>query len=440
MEGRTTMRLIDEILSRDNLNQAYKRVVANKGSAGIDGVNVEKLKDHLKINGGQIRRSIIERKYKPSPVKRVYIPKSNGKLRPLGIPIATDRVIQQAIAQKLSEIYEPKFSESSYGFRPNRSAHMAIDRVLEYLNDGNEWIIDLDIEKFFDTVNQDKLIQVLRLEVKDSTTLNLIRKYLKAGVMEKGVFTETKIGTPQGGPISPILSNILLDQFDKEMEKRGRLFVRYADDVNLFVRSEKAADRVIKSVVSWLERKLFLKVNATKTRVTRPQNSKFLGFTFWKSKDGWKATPHKDSKKKLKMKIKEITCRRRAAALPLAVTFKKLNQILIGWINYFKVGSVKTFLTRLGKWLRHKVRVIILKQWKKPKTIIRNLTNINRLLKWKVSDVQIYSLAHSSYGLFRTAGLGYSNRLLSIDILGKPNAKENRPGLVNPLTYYLNRI
>ena len=195
---------------------------------------------------------------------------------------------------------------------------MANDRVLEYLNEGYEWIIDLDIEKFFDTVNHDKLIQVLRLEVNDSTTLNLIRKYLKAGVMEKGVFTETKIGTPQGEPISPILSNILLDQFDRELEERGRLFVRYADDVNLFVRSEKAADRVIKSVVSWLERKLFLKVNARKTRITRPRNSKFLGFTFWKSKDGWKAMPHKESKKKLKRKIKEITCRRRVVALPLS--------------------------------------------------------------------------------------------------------------------------
>ncbi len=209
------MRLIDEILSKENLNQAYKRVVSNKGSAGIDGVNVLKLKDHLKINGGQIRKSITERTYKPSPVKRVYIPKGKDSKRPLGIPTATDRVIQQAISQKLSAIYEPIFSNSSYGFRPNRSAHMAIDKVVGYLNDGYEWVIDLDIEKFFDTVNHDKLIQVLRLEVNDSTTLNL------------------------------------------------------------FVRSEKAADRVIKSVVSWLERKLFLKVNATKTRITRPIKASF---------------------------------------------------------------------------------------------------------------------------------------------------------------------
>lgn len=434
------MRLIDEILSRENLNQAYKQVVTNKGSAGVDGVNVEKLKDHLKINGGQIKESIIEKTYKPSPVKRVYIPKGKDSKRPLGIPTATDRVIQQAIAQKLSEIYEVKFSNSSYGFRPNRSAHMAIDKVVEYLNEGYEWIVDLDIEKFFDTVNHDKLIQVLRLEVNDSTTLNLIRKYLKAGVMENGVFTKTKIGTPQGGPISPILSNILLDQFDKEMEKRGRLFVRYADDVNLFVRSEKAADRVMKSVVSWLERKLFLKVNVRKTRVTRPSKSKFLGFTFFKISDDWKPRPHNDSKKKLKRKVSEILCRRRAAALPLSVIFTKLNQVIRGWVNYFKIGSVKTFLKEFGKWMRHKVRVVIIKQWKNSKTILRNIERINKVFKKKVSKESLRKLAHSKYGLYRRTGLNVSNVILSIDVLGKPNIKDNRPGLINPYAYYLHSI
>lgn len=316
---------------------------------------------------------------------------------------------------------------------------MAIKQALENLNEGYEWVIDLDIEKFFDTVNHDKLIQVLRLEVNDSTTLNLIRKFLRAGVMEQGVFTKTKVGTPQGGPISPILSNILLNQFDQEMEKRGRVFIRYADDVNLFVRSKKAADRVMKSVVSWLERKLFLKANATKTRVTRPTRSKFLGFTFWKSKDEWKARPHNDSKKKLKRKISEILCRRRASALPLAVIFSKLNQVIRGWINYFKLGSMKAFLKMFSKWMRHKVRVIILKQWKKPKTILKNITRINRVFKKKVSKVGLYKLAHSKYGLYRRTGLSVSNVILSIDVLGKPNLKENRPGLINPLAYYLNR-
>jgi group II intron reverse transcriptase/maturase len=434
------MSLIDEILSKENLNKAYKQVVSNKGSAGVDGVNVEKLKDHLKINGGQIRKSILARTYKPSPVKRVYIPKNNGKKRPLGIPTATDRVIQQSISQSLSEIYEPKFSNSSYGFRPNRSAHMAIDKVLEYLNEGYEWVIDLDIEKFFDTVNHDKLIQVLRLEVNDSTTLNLIRKYLKAGVMENGVFTKTQIGTPQGGPISPILSNILLDQFDKEMEKRGRLFVRYADDVNLFVRSEKAADRVIKSVVSWLERKLFLKVNATKTRITKPTNSKFLGFTFWKNKEGWKARPHDESKKKLKRNVSKILCRRRAAAHPLAVTFTKLNQVIRGWINYFKIGSMKLFLREFGAWMRHKVRVVILKQWKKAPTIIRNLTRLNVMFKNGFDEESIFKVALSGYGPYKRASMNVCNFILSPKVLEMPRPKENRPGLINPYAYYLKSI
>ena len=434
------MKLIDEILSTENLNQAYKRVVSNKGSAGIDGVNVEKLKDHLKINGGQIRNSILERTYKPKAVKRVYIPKGKESVRPLGIPTATDRVIQQAISQKLSVIYEPIFSNSSYGFRPKRSAHMAIDKVVEYLNDGYEWIIDLDIEKFFDTVNHDKLIQVLRLEVNDSTTLNLIRKYLTSGVMEKGIFTETKIGTPQGGPMSPVLSNILLDQFEKEMEKRGRLFIRYADDVNLFVRSEKAADRVIKSVVNWLERKLFLKVNATKTRITRPTKSKFLGFTFWKSKEGWKPRPHDESKKNLKRKINKILCRRRAAALPLAVTFRKLNQVIRGWINYFRIGSMKLFIKEFGAWMRHKVRVIILKQWKKPRTIIRNLTRLSLLFKNDFDEESIYKVAHSGYGPYKRASMNVCNFILSPKVLEMPNPKENRQGLINPYAYYLKSI
>lgn len=434
------MRLIDEILTKNNLVKAYNQVVSNKGSAGIDGVTVESLKQHLNKNWDKIKEEISAKKYQPSPVKRVYIPKGKDSVRPLGIPIATDRVIQQAISQKLSAIYEPIFSESSFGFRPGRSCHMAIDKVIEYLNEGYEWIIDIDIEKFFDTVNHDKLIQVLRLEVKDSTTLNLIRKYLKAGVMEKGVFGKTDIGTPQGGPISPILSNILLDQFDKEMEKRGRLFVRYADDVNLFVRSEKAADRVIKSVVSWLERKLFLKVNATKTKVVRPTQNKFLGFGFWKGADGWKPRPHDDSKKKLKRKINKITCRRRASALPLSVIFIKLNQVIRGWINYFKIGSMKVFLKEFGGWMRHKVRVIILKQWKKAPTIYKNLRKISTKFKLSFSHEDFYKVANSKYGPYKRASMNVCNFILSPEELETPNEKDNRQGLINPYTYYLSRI
>jgi RNA-directed DNA polymerase len=435
----TTMELIEEVLEKNNLKRAYEQVVSNKGSAGVDGVTVTELKAYINENWHKIKDDIYGRKYKPSPVKRVYIPKGKDKVRPLGIPTAMDRVVQQAIAQKLGDIYEPKFSDSSYGFRPGRSCQMAIERVIGYLNEGYDWIIDLDIEKFFDKVNHDKLIQVLRLEVNDATTLNLIRKYLKAGVMEKGVFGKTEIGTPQGGPISPILSNILLDQFDKEMEKRGRLFVRYADDVNLFVKSEKAANRVMESVVSWLERKLFLKVNASKTKVVRPTNNKFLGFGFWKGKNGWTARPHNDSKKKLKRNISKILCRRKAVAKPLAYTFKKLNQVLRGWINYFKMGSMRIFLKEFGSWLRHKVRVVILKQWKKAPTIIRNLRNISIKLKLNFTHEDFYKVAHSKYGPYKRASMNVCNFILSTKVLETPNKKDNRQGLINPYAYYLSK-
>ena len=434
------MSLIEEILDRNNLIKAYEQVVSNKGSAGIDGVTVRDLKEHLNQNWHKIKENIYAKQYKPSAVKRVYIPKGKDTVRPLGIPTAVDRVIQQAISQKLQAIYEPKFSESSYGFRPGKSCHMAIDKVVEYLNDGYEWIIDLDIEKFFDRVNHDKLIQVLRLEVNDSTTLNLIRKYLKAGVMENGIFGKTEIGTPQGGPISPVLSNILLDQFDKEMEKRGRLFVRYADDVNLFVRSEKAADRVMKSVVSWLERKLFLKVNATKTKVVRPSKNKFLGFGFYKTSDVWQVKPHKESKEKLKRNVSKILCRRKAAARPLAYTFQKLNQVIRGWINYFKIGSMKKFLKEFGGWVRHKVRVIILKQWKKAPTIIRNLRNISNKLKLSFEEIDFYKVSNSKYGPYKRASMNVCNYILSPKVLEMPNKKDNRKGLINPYNYYLSKI
>jgi len=433
------MRLIDEILSKNNLTSAYEQVISNKGVAGVDGITVDEVKSYLNENWGDIKGQIYGKTYKPNPVKRVYIPKDNNGKRPLGIPTVTDRIVQQAISQKLQQIYEPKFSKFSYGFRPGRDCHMAIDKALEYLNEGYEWIVDLDIEKFFDTVNHDKLIQVLRLEVNDSTTLNLIRKYLKAGVMEKGVFGKTEIGTPQGGPISPILSNILLDQFDKELESRGRLFVRYADDVNLFCKSEKAADRVMKSVVSWLERKLFLKVNATKTKVVRPSNNKFLGFGFWKSKEGWKPKPHNDSKIKLKRKIKKILCRRRAVAKGLAYTFKKLNQVLRGWINYFKIGSMKGFLTRFGEWLRHKVRVVILKQWKKGYTIFKNLRKVCLKYKLRFTNEELFQVSQSKFGLYRMASGHKINFILSNKVLETPNKKDRREGLINPYNYYLSR-
>ncbi len=413
IEGGAAMELMDKILSQKNLQEAMKRVKSNKGASGIDKMSVEEIDEYFSKHIEEIKTSIWEKKYRPRAVKRVYIPKPNGKKRPLGIPVVVDRVVQQAVAQVFSELYDECFSEHSYGFRPNRSAHQAMEEVLFYLNEGCEWVIDLDIEKYFDTVNHDKLISILREKVKDDVTLHLVRSFLRAGIMEDGIIRRNEEGVPQGGPLSPILSNIYLDRFDKELESRGLRFVRYADDCNIFVKSEMSANRVMKSVSSWLERKLFLKVNMTKTKVVRPSNSSFLGFTFWRNKDGWKSKPTYDRKQKLCKKIKEVLCR---------------------WINYFRIGSMKTFLTEFGEWLRHKIRVIILKQWKKPKRIYTNLQNLNRILKLNIPDERIYSTANTRLGLYRQTKGNTINFLLSPKVLSMKN--KNRPGLINPLEYY----
>ena len=392
--------LIDRILSDENIEAAIRAVQRNQGAPGIDKMPVGMLKSYFAERGEEIRKQIREKKYQPQPVRRVYIPKANGKMRPLGIPTVVDRVIQQAIAQVVSRGYERYFSEYSHGFRPNRSCHTAMEKVLEYLNEGYDWVIDLDIEKYFDTVNHDKLISILRERINDATTLHLIRSYLRAGVMEDGLVSATEEGVPQGGPLSPILSNVYLDKFDKELEARGLKFIRYADDCNIFVRSEMAADRVMASASSWLERKLRLKVSATKTKVVRPTGSTFLGFTFWKSKDGWMARPAD--------------------------------------INYFRIGSMKTWLKNdFSPWLRHKVRVVILKQWKKPKTVYKNLMKLNVAFGCNMTDEDIYKVAYSRLGLYRRCGMHVVNYLLSQKVLSLPNKKENRPGLVDPLAYYL---
>ena len=431
------MDLIEEILSHQNIVEAIKRVKKNKGASGIDGMSVDEVTAYFNEHFyKEIKPSILDKKYKPQPVRRVYIPKSNGKMRPLGVPTVVDRVIQQAISQVLMKIYEPKFSEFSYGFRPNRDCHTAINKVLEYLNEGYEWVIDLDIEKYFDTINHDKLISILRENVNDSKTLSLIRAFLKAGVMENGLVSQYKMGTQQGSNCSPVLSNIYLDKFDKELEGRGLHFVRYADDCNIFVKSEVAANRVMKSVTSWLERKLFLKVSATKTKVVRPNKSNFLGFTFWHSKDGWKAKPSNDRFIKLYDKTRKVLCRRVASAKKLKVTFTKINQIVIGWINYFRIGSIKVKITKFGQWLRHKIRVIILKQWKRAKTIYKNLIYIRDKFKINITDNQIYRVANSGRGLYAKSNGDTINFLLSPNILSLPNKRRSRPGLVQPLQYY----
>ena len=429
------MELIEKILSEENISEAIKRVKSNKGAPGVDKMTVNEIDEYFRVHKGEIRNSIMAMKYKPQPVRRVYIPKAHGKKRPLGIPVVTDRVVQQMIAQQLNQIYEPTYSDHSYGFRTGRDCHGAIEEVLQYLNEGYEWVIDLDIEKYFDTVNHDKLISILREKVNDKTALHLIRSFLRAGVMEDGLVSSTTVGVPQGGPLSPELSNIYLDQFDKELESRGLRFVRYADDCNIFVKSEMAADRVMKSVTSWLERKLFLKVSATKTKVVRPNKSNFLGFTFWKGKDGWKCKPADDRKKKLYAKVKKVLKRKQAVSRPLAETFTKLNQIIRGWINYFRIGNMKTFLDSFGQWLRHKVRVIIIKQWKISKRIYINLQRLNIRFKCRMTDEEIYKVANSRLGWYRRSGMYVVNYLLSPKVLAIK--EKDRPGLVDPLNYYL---
>jgi len=428
------MRLIEEIVSEENLRAAIAAVKSNKGASGVDKMPTEALDDWFGENWGELRSLILSGEYVPQPVRRVYIPKANGKKRPLGIPTVVDRVVQQMLAQKLVSIYEPLFSNCSHGFRPGRSCTTAMEWVLLYVNEGKDWVIDLDIEKFFDTVNHDKLISILRERVNDAGTLHLVRSFLRAGVMEDGLVRTPEEGTPQGGPVSPVLSNIYLDRLDKELESRGLSFVRYADDCNIFVSSEKAAVRVMESVSRWLEKELRLKVSPTKTKVVRPNGSEFLGFGFWKSGGVWRCKPAESRKQRLKDKVKELTLRKKASAMPLDVTFKKLNWLIRGWINYFKIGDMKTFMVEFGEWLRHKVRVVIVKQWKRPPTIYKNLQTLNRKFKGRFTDEEIFASANSRLGLYRKTGLRTYNFLLSPKVLAMAN--KTRPGLVNPLEYY----
>ena len=429
------MKLMEVILRDENLDEAMKRVKSNKGVPGVDKMLVDEIDAYFETNRETIKKQILEKKYKPQPVKRVYIPKPNGKKRPLGIPTVVDRVIQQAVAQELSRIYDETFSDNSFGFRPHRSAQNAMMRTLDYLNEGYEWVIDLDIEAYFDTVNHDKLISILRERVFDSATLHLIRKFLQAGIMEKGLVKPNPLGMPQGGPLSPILSNIYLDKFDKELESRGLHFVRYADDCNIFVKSEMAANRVMKSVTSWLERKLFLKVSATKTKVVRPSDSNFLGFTYWKGTTKWKCKPNDKSKKRLYEKCRKELIRKKCVAQTNAKTFTRINQLVRGWINYFRIGAMKVFMDKFGQWLRHKIRVILVKQWKKPERIYKNLQKLNKVLPYNFTDEQIFAVANTRLGLYRQTGMRTVNFLLSADVLAI--RKGERPGLVNPLVYYL---
>ena len=371
----TDMELLEEILTKENLNKAYKKVYQNKGTAGVDDITVDEIAEYIKENKDRIRDKIRKRRYKPQPVKRVQIPKENGKKRNLGIPTVMDRIIQQAIIQVISPIFEEQFSDNSYGFRPKRSAEQAVIKALEYLNDGYEWIVDIDLEKFFDTVNQDRLITIIGRTIKDGDVVSLIRKYLSAGVMENGEVKPTKVGTPQGGNLSPLLSNIMLNELDKELEVRGLNFVRYADDCIILVRSEKAANRVLASITKYIEKKLGLKVNAEKSKVTRPTQTKYLGFSFWATKGGkWKPKPHIKSYQKLIRKLKQLT--KRKWSISLDERIKKINYLIRGWVNYFRIANMKGKITEIDEHLRTRLRVIIWKQWKIPKRRIKALMQL----------------------------------------------------------------
>ncbi len=354
--------MLERILSDENIKTAYKRVYANKGVGGVDGVTVQELEEYMQENWNGIKEQIRTRTYKPQPVKRVEIPKPNGGVRKLGIPTVIDRVIEQAITQILTPIFETLFSDFSYGFRPNRRCEQAIVKLLEYFNDGYLWVVDIDLEKFFDNVPQDKLMSYVGRVIHDGDTESLIRKYLKAGVMEKGIYKATDIGTPQGGNLSPLLSNIMLNELDKELESRGQHFTRYADDVVIVVKSKAAATRVMYSITKWIEKELGLKVNATKTRVTPPSRLKYLGFGFWKDKTEWKARPHEDSVNKFKRKLKALC--KRSLSIDITYRIKKINEVTRGWINYFRIGSMKQKLKSIDEHLRTMIRVIIWKQWK----------------------------------------------------------------------------
>ena len=379
-EGETEGRkpdLLERILDRENLNRAYKRVKANKGAPGVDGMTVEEALPWLKEHGKELTDSIRSGKFKPDPVRRKEIPKPDGGVRKLGIPSVKDRVIQQAIAQMLTPIYEPLFTEGSFGYRPGRSAQDAIYRIRGCADEGYEWAVLLDLSKYFDTLNHEKLLNLLRREVKDERVIQLIKRFLKSGVMENGVVMETTEGSPQGGPLSPLLANIYLNEFDHEYERRGVPVIRYADDIVLLCKSERAAARLLESSIRYLEGKLKLKVNREKSHIAKvnaTKKFKFLGFAFGKGKDGIFIRVHQKSLKKAKDKLRALTKRNRG--INVRQVMKEVKRYMQGWLNYYGMAEMKNTLKEWDGWLRRRLRAYIWKQWKKPRTKYRNLRKL----------------------------------------------------------------
>ncbi|WP_061100203.1 group II intron reverse transcriptase/maturase [Streptococcus pasteurianus] len=416
--------LLDMILSRSNMLEAYNQVKANKGSSGIDCNTINDIDNYLRQNWRLTKELIKQRQYKPQPVLRVEIPKPNGGVRQLGIPTVKDRIIQQAIVQVLSPICEPYFSETSYGFRPNRSCEKAIIKVLDYLNDGYEWIVDIDLEKFFDTVPQDRLMSLVHNIIQDGDTESLIRRYLHSGVVINGQRHKTLVGTPQGGNLSPLLSNIMLNELDKELEYRGLRFVRYADDCVITVGSEAAAKRVMYSISRFIEKRLGLKVNMTKTKIVRPSKLKYLGFGFWKSAEGWKSRPHQENVQSLKRKLKKLTTRK--WSIDLDSRIEKVNWLIRGWVNYFAITNMKSVVSAIDERLRTRIRVIIWKQWKRKSKRLWGLLKLG-VPKWIADKVSVWG---DHYQL--VAQKSVLKRAISKPVLAKR-------GLVSCLDYYLER-
>ena len=404
--------LLEQILDPENLNKAYKQVKKNKGSHGVDGMSTDTLLEYLKQNGNTLRKTILDGKYRPSPVRRVEIPKDNGKKRQLGIPTAVDRVIQQAIMQKLSPLYDATFSETSYGFRPKRSAHDALRRTIEYANEGYTYVVDMDLEKFFDVVNQSKMIEILSRTIKDGRVISLIHKYLRAGAIVHKRFEETQIGLAQGGNLSPLCSNIMLNELDKELERRGIRFVRYADDIMLFARCKRSAARIMAHILPFIENKLKLRVNKEKTKVAYIGHVKFLGYGFYPSKGSKiKLKVHKKSIEKMKSRVRVITSRSRGISYE---TLKlDLKQYVRGWVNYFKQADMRMLLVSTDAWLRRRLRMFIWKRCKKAKTRYRLLKQLG------YNHQNAIKYANTRKGYWAVAGSQILNCSITDDVLRK---------------------
>jgi len=385
--------MLEEILDYRNITKALQRVISNKGAGGVDSMETEELRKWLEANWLKLKQSILEGSYLPSPVRKVEIPKASGGTRMLGIPTVVDRLLGQAIHQWLSGQYEAGFSGNSYGFREGRNAHQAVERAKKYLNEGKVWVVEMDLDKFFDRVNHDKLMGLLAKRITDKGTLKLIRAYLNSGIMEGGLVSPRTEGTPQGSPLSPILSNIMLDELDKELEGRGHSFVRYADDVSLYVGSEKAAERVKESVTEYIEKQLKLRVNREKTQVSQGRLSSLLGFSFYRNKGQWEARIAHKSLKRIKEKIRAKT--KRSDPSNAEEKLKKLEAVIEGWVNYFRIARAKSLMRALDEMVRRRIRTGIWKQWKYPRTRIRNLRKLG------ASQRDAERWGNSSWGCYR---------------------------------------